>query len=140
MSQTVKAKLDRRTGGRLMCGGLNNTCEFQFGTSTAVNDEWTAREAGIDSIIVRDIVIRLDFTPQSDGIWRQSNHARDRRPESGQAIKPRRIGKPSIYMPGMDPRDHTNMWRPDLPIQAECPQCGATNEISWEGLGTKEVS
>ena len=104
MNREYQAHLDKKTQSMILCGARSNTCRGQLGELHGEWDVALKREGGPD-VFVRRANLMPGFVPSRDGIYRLSNHERNRRPDEGQAVKVRRIPQGSKYMAIGDTRD-----------------------------------
>ena len=126
---TLAARLDRRTGRRILCGRID--CGHQIAEVREDLQEGTS-----DSVPALLRVRQVWFLPgwawyRQEGEWRVSKYAQGR-VVRGQRPKVRRYPR----VAGASLHRHDALWSPaELPTEAICWQCGSRNKIDWEGLG-----
>ena len=132
MTIYLKARLDKKTGLKVLCG--QKTCRGQIGWLESTPDVELEREGG-PAIIFRHFMFMRGFAPWKDGIWRMSKHAQKKQ---SHVVMLRRVAKPSRYML-LDKTDILDRWG-KLPLKAKCTLCGFVNEVTWNCLGVDQYS
>ena len=118
--EAIRARLDK-AGDWTLCGRIHCGNRLAGIRANEVRNESTGAPLGHD----RQVWFEPGWVSHLDGTWRFAEYAK-KRFAKGRKPKVRRYR----YREGVDLHRHDALWGPaDLPTQAVCWKCGATNSI-----------
>ena len=129
----LKARVDRKTGLRVLCGSIACGCEIALIHRSRQKESETSDFYG-DSAVSDFIQFPPGWAPQRDGVWALSSHARQRA-KYGRSSHLRRYPKNQ----GIRENDVLDQFFDALPVAAVCSKCGFKSTILPDVVSVSRV-
>ena len=133
MKVGLKARLDKKTGHRAVCGRMDCGADIAIVVECRVSEEFV--EEPVDTgFRLRVLCFEPGWIQRRDGVWQLSAHSQRslRRLDSGKVSRARMLGRRGGT--SVEGRRVHCLVRPALPARAKCPRCGFIQTLDAQRL------